>query len=706
MRKYSDLLPAYLDGENIRKHADIVEEQDLKLYNKISLLSRAFEIKRPILIEKIQTTNKEATITIHLNIGVPIRSVTTEGLDEEIFEEYTEEELVTETVLSTSVYSEDVIVVPRFVVRVETYDDLVFVKGYPENDYIENNEYDHDVFLSNIGTLLNIPRRQYKEYNVSDVASAIPEYMGKEVVDDVVQECSEDDYYYYCRLREFLDNLRSEELMSLMIKAQYSVKKLDSTAFSNVAEQISASDLPSEFLTDGELDISKTRGYVLYILGEGQEYSNIDNVVDDFSSDDSVILYDANVETKLFKFLEKYTPITRLPVLTKVRTPILTFVGTIQSNLGLQARLLRNASGSPLANVPLRAILSYFDGTSETVDVVTEGNGVATIWTEKILGTESIQFTLQSPLYKDIQNNIREYSIDDIELIWDTEEAWTNASPVIVNNEPKMWIIHGGYLKTMFPLLSNYSLRYTVIPRSTDIRGIFVSWIFAGRNFGYSIPYSYEQNKEYDIEVLIQEDILYFFAKGVFLKSFTARDSYFGVTRWFTTTNNYVSDVSFGLSEYTGVPRYISDENMWTFISRDTSSTDPVITEEGVIQLGKNTHHIYEEEQLNPAKRYIIHFYKQYENNTYLGMGVTGTTRPPNSSDGAGTSSNRGVISGKNKAKIYFEGNTWKIQFNDATPVSLNKNNDETRYIYFVTTTASNYAEVYSIFTEEPQEEE
>ena len=701
IKDYLEVLPEYLRGENISKHAKVINKMNNDAYNKLYLLSTWSNINRPILFERVQTSDGECTITVHVDMESPIRSISISG---DITETITfdEDEVVTSHSITRTVTSEDIIVMPILVVEVESIDGICVTKGYPENDTVTGDVYDHDEFLDLMGNLFNVPRHVYKEYSISDVSNSYPPYMGKSVSGGMILSCTEDDYYYQQRLKSFFDNLSAEDLAGVMLKVRYGISDLSSVSLSSVISQISNADLPSVFKTNGELDISKARGYLLYVIGEGQEYSNLFSVIDDYSQiTDGILLHDEQSETKLFKFLENYTPITRLPVITKVRTPILTLAGTIQSNLGLQARLLRNASGSPLANVPLRATLSYIDGTSETVDVVTAGNGVATIWTEKILGTESIQFTLQSPLYKDIQNNIREYSIDDIELIWNTEEAWTNASLVILNNETKMRIINGGYLKTMFPLISNYSLRYTVIPRSTGSIRLYVGWIFAGQKIGYSIPYSYEQNKEYDIEVLLQEDILYFFAKGVFLKSFTARDSYFGVNRWFTT-NDYVSDVSFGLSEYTGVPRYISDENMWTFISRDTSSTDPVITEEGVIQLGKNTHHIYEEEQLNPAKRYIIHFYKQNENNTYLGMGVTGTTRPPSSSDGAGTNINRGVISGNNTAKIYYEGNTWKIQFNDATPVSLNKNNDETRYIYFVTTTASNYAEVYSIFTEEP----
>ena len=55
MRKYSELLPEYLNGPNVQKHAEIIEQQDQILEDKLNLLRLWNKLERPILIQREQT---------------------------------------------------------------------------------------------------------------------------------------------------------------------------------------------------------------------------------------------------------------------------------------------------------------------------------------------------------------------------------------------------------------------------------------------------------------------------------------------------------------------------------------------------------------------------------------------------------------------------------------------------------------------------
>lgn len=99
----------------------------------------------------------------------------------------------------------------KFLMVIETYDEYVLVKGFPENDYtlleyagelkegtITPNAYDHDYSLDLIGALNNIPRKEYKivkEYD--DYPYTEPPFNNKK---------TEDDYHYMKRMIEY--NLR------------------------------------------------------------------------------------------------------------------------------------------------------------------------------------------------------------------------------------------------------------------------------------------------------------------------------------------------------------------------------------------------------------------------------------------------------------------------------------------------------------------
>lgn len=85
-----------------------------------------------------------------------------------------------------------------FKMEVETWEEYTIVKGFPENDSYEDNEFDHDYSLDEIGLLNNIPRKNYIAVEDSSLYPLTEPPYNKQL--------SEDDYHYMKRIIEY--NLR------------------------------------------------------------------------------------------------------------------------------------------------------------------------------------------------------------------------------------------------------------------------------------------------------------------------------------------------------------------------------------------------------------------------------------------------------------------------------------------------------------------
>lgn len=93
----------------------------------------------------------------------------------------------------------DIIPEDEFIMRVETYDEIIVEKGYPENDELQGNIFDHDVSLDEIGALNNIPRREYLPDITPDLyPTTEPPYNNR---------LTEDDYHYMRRMIEYAKRL-------------------------------------------------------------------------------------------------------------------------------------------------------------------------------------------------------------------------------------------------------------------------------------------------------------------------------------------------------------------------------------------------------------------------------------------------------------------------------------------------------------------
>lgn len=230
IRRYTSLLPSYLNGDNIHAHAELLNTEDKKIEDRISLIQSWNVLERPIIIEKVQSHYNRADYIVHINTNNSIRKITVQIEDyAPMIYEYDEEDCVTNETLSFENVTDQVhtSVQTKMDVIVETYDEERYEKTYPENDTKMGNSQDHDEFLDITGALLGIPRRRYKDWiyeseNPSrDVNLTFPPYFAKYDENDEMVAGTEDDYYYRERLLYFIEHYNTDFLTALMMKILY-----------------------------------------------------------------------------------------------------------------------------------------------------------------------------------------------------------------------------------------------------------------------------------------------------------------------------------------------------------------------------------------------------------------------------------------------------------------------------------------------------
>ena len=371
IRDYSDLLPSYLDGENIRRHSSLIERSDKYLDGLVELFGLWDKLERPILIKREQTTDGGWNeVTLYVNTPTPITEIIIEG---DIEETITPEDTVTTTYEGTWTIenpSIDIYTAPppeimrvrmpllTVTVRTETH---TYTKTYPENDTIENNSADHDIFLDIVGGLLGIPRRQYAETSLPQIGYFMltqPHYMAKQVDEAdnniIILPCSEDDYYYYERL-------------NLFVNSQGDHLRLFHTIYDPQAIILKKEDevIPSE-LVGTESTVLFT--YIQKGALVTQNCLNIDT-------------------TNIQEIAEQSLPITR-PVQIYPYATIIKYNSTqevyvnrykLHLTLGLNAKTIDQRSVTrevPIANLPVN--ITYEDGT-ELGTFTTDENGTAHI---------------------------------------------------------------------------------------------------------------------------------------------------------------------------------------------------------------------------------------------------------------------------------------------------------------------------------------
>ena len=190
------MFPYFFDKSetsNFFKSQSVTNNQLIKVYQAIHDVYESLSLNKKCLIWKTQ--NEEYNYTINFVANYPyLKSVNCYKNDVLIYsEEYLEEDNVSSFSYSYE-SSEDIEItdetpiIPQdtFHIIVETHDEYIIKKGFPENDEPIGDIYDHDESLDEIGAFNNIPRKTYIPTN--DYANTEPPYNDR---------LSEDDYHHY-----------------------------------------------------------------------------------------------------------------------------------------------------------------------------------------------------------------------------------------------------------------------------------------------------------------------------------------------------------------------------------------------------------------------------------------------------------------------------------------------------------------------------
>ena len=110
--------------------------------------------------------------------------------------------------------TQEIPIIPQdtFKIIIETYEEYIITKGFPENDEEQGNEFDHDISLDEIGAQNNIPRKTYKI--TDDYENTEPAYNDR---------LSEDDYHYMNRIINYVLRIHNTPLPVLEIWKEYGI---------------------------------------------------------------------------------------------------------------------------------------------------------------------------------------------------------------------------------------------------------------------------------------------------------------------------------------------------------------------------------------------------------------------------------------------------------------------------------------------------
>lgn len=202
------LFPFFLskeEGSNFYKSQSVTHELVQGVYQSLFEVSESFRLNKRLYVWREQS--EDYVYKIHFVANYPrIKSVTLYKNDSVIYsDEYSYDEDVSQFEYSydgntlNDTDNDYMVVIPEdtFKIIVETYDEFTIMKGYPENDIIKGDEYDHDESLDEIGALNNIPRKEYILVEKELYPVTEPPYNNR---------LTEDDYHYMKRQLEY--NLR------------------------------------------------------------------------------------------------------------------------------------------------------------------------------------------------------------------------------------------------------------------------------------------------------------------------------------------------------------------------------------------------------------------------------------------------------------------------------------------------------------------
>ena len=208
---FLDKFPVFLNKEessNFYKSSTVLNTNFKDIYNDLFKTHLGHRLQKRVLIWKEQSV--ESSYTINFFVNVPyLKTVTCYKNDSAIYSEsysYTDE-------ADTFIYSYDdssqtIISDDKYYIAVETWEEYSLQKGFPENDVLKGDMYDHDQSLDDFGALYDIPRKQYVYPEGINYGNTEPPYNNR---------LTEDDYHYMNRILTYISHLQDTPLPVLEV---------------------------------------------------------------------------------------------------------------------------------------------------------------------------------------------------------------------------------------------------------------------------------------------------------------------------------------------------------------------------------------------------------------------------------------------------------------------------------------------------------
>ncbi len=232
LNRLLDLFPHFLSkssDSNFYKSQSVTSEHFRDLYQSLRDTYDSFHLDKKCLIFKEQ--NEDYDYVMHFICGVPLLENVKIFMDDELIFEarfelssdesysfmveedihsletvfdddgvpyihhdihtntHTVDDGITGINYSYNHTSENIIPETKYYITCTTFDEYSIAKGFPENDNIMGDIYDHDISLDEIGAVTDIPRKKY--ILTTDYANTEPPYNNR---------VTEDDYHYMNRI--------------------------------------------------------------------------------------------------------------------------------------------------------------------------------------------------------------------------------------------------------------------------------------------------------------------------------------------------------------------------------------------------------------------------------------------------------------------------------------------------------------------------
>ena len=195
-------------GSNFYKSTSVINDEFKYFRQDLFNTHIGHRLDKRVLIWKEQEDENDYTMNFFVHLSY-LKMVNVYKNDSLIYSEsYEYEDEVDTFIYSYDGTSNKVIPKDKFHVTVETWEEYVLAKGFPENDTPQGDMYDHDSSLDEIGALYDIPRKSYVYTKSINYGDTEPPYNNRK---------TEDDYHYMNRIMGYISHMQDTPLPVLEV---------------------------------------------------------------------------------------------------------------------------------------------------------------------------------------------------------------------------------------------------------------------------------------------------------------------------------------------------------------------------------------------------------------------------------------------------------------------------------------------------------